>query len=172
MAAGPRPARLFSHDVSPSPLCACVLSRCVPVATTPVDHRHLHLRLCIPPPPPSSLLLSSQPDVAVECSGYILEELRDPVNFEQFKKDVEGANIFIGSLIFVQVRYCLLTTTPPALASPPPRPSPRLPLAAHPAPSPLPLPPLRSSPIRSSRSSSPFVISSTPSASSPRCPPS
>merc|ERR1719201_1399547 len=45
---------------------------------------------------------ASQPDVAVECSGYILEELRDPANFEQFKKDVEGANIFIGSLIFVQ----------------------------------------------------------------------
>jgi len=45
---------------------------------------------------------AGQPDVAVECSGYILEELRDPANFEQFKKDVEGANIFIGSLIFVQ----------------------------------------------------------------------
>ena len=40
-----------------------------------------------------------QPDVAVECSGYILEELRDPVNFEQFKKDMAEANIFIGSLI-------------------------------------------------------------------------
>ena len=50
----------------------------------------------------SSSLLHPQPDVAVECSGYILEELRDPANFEQFKKDVEGANIFIGSLIFVQ----------------------------------------------------------------------
>ena len=37
-----------------------------------------------------------------QCSGYILEELRDPENFAQFKKDVEGANIFIGSLIFVQ----------------------------------------------------------------------
>jgi hypothetical protein len=46
----------------------------------------------------------SQPDVAVECSGYILEELRDPDNFAQFKKDVEAANIFIGSLIFVQAR--------------------------------------------------------------------
>jgi magnesium chelatase subunit H len=43
-----------------------------------------------------------QKDVAVECSGYILEELRDPDNFEQFKKEVADANIFIGSLIFVQ----------------------------------------------------------------------
>ena len=45
---------------------------------------------------------AGQPDVAVECSGYILEELRDPENFEQFKADVKDANIFIGSLIFVQ----------------------------------------------------------------------
>ena len=45
---------------------------------------------------------AGQPDVAVECSGYILEELRDPANLEQFKKDVQSANIFIGSLIFVQ----------------------------------------------------------------------
>ena len=49
-----------------------------------------------------ALSLASQPDVAVECVGYILEELRDPENFASFKKDVEGANIFIGSLIFVQ----------------------------------------------------------------------
>merc|ERR1719478_1654531 len=45
---------------------------------------------------------AGQPDVCVECSGYILEELRDADNFEQFKKDVGEANIFIGSLIFVQ----------------------------------------------------------------------
>eukprot|EP00316_Scyphosphaera_apsteinii_P022983 CAMPEP_0119309718 /NCGR_PEP_ID=MMETSP1333-20130426/16236_1 /TAXON_ID=418940 /ORGANISM="Scyphosphaera apsteinii, Strain RCC1455" /LENGTH=1403 /DNA_ID=CAMNT_0007313731 /DNA_START=47 /DNA_END=4258 /DNA_ORIENTATION=- len=45
---------------------------------------------------------AGQPDVAVECSGYILEELRDPANYEQFKQDVSDANIFIGSLIFVQ----------------------------------------------------------------------
>jgi len=45
---------------------------------------------------------AGQKDVAVECSGYILEELRDANNFEQFKKDVGEANIFIGSLIFVQ----------------------------------------------------------------------
>jgi magnesium chelatase subunit H len=45
---------------------------------------------------------AEQPDVAAECSGYILEELRDPDNYEQFKKEVAEANIFIGSLIFVQ----------------------------------------------------------------------
>ena len=40
--------------------------------------------------------------VAVEAVGYLLEELRTPAVFEQFKKDVADANIFIGSLIFVQ----------------------------------------------------------------------
>ena len=41
-------------------------------------------------------------NMAVECVGYLLEELRNEDAFEQFKKDVEEANIFIGSLIFVQ----------------------------------------------------------------------
>eukprot|EP00746_Dinoflagellata_sp_MGD_P149459 gnl/MRDRNA2_/MRDRNA2_81487_c0_seq1.p1 gnl/MRDRNA2_/MRDRNA2_81487_c0~~gnl/MRDRNA2_/MRDRNA2_81487_c0_seq1.p1 ORF type:complete len:1474 (-),score=338.38 gnl/MRDRNA2_/MRDRNA2_81487_c0_seq1:78-4499(-) len=41
-------------------------------------------------------------DVAVEAVGYLLEELRSPATFEKFKKDVKEANIFIGSLIFVQ----------------------------------------------------------------------
>jgi len=41
-------------------------------------------------------------NMAVECVGYLLEELRNEEAFEQFKKDVEEANIFIGSLIFVQ----------------------------------------------------------------------
>ena len=50
----PTPCTPLLTRCVPSPLCACVLSRCVPVATPPVDHRHLHLRLCIPPPPPSS----------------------------------------------------------------------------------------------------------------------
>jgi len=41
-------------------------------------------------------------NMAVECVGYLLEELRNEEAFEQFKKDVSEANIFIGSLIFVQ----------------------------------------------------------------------
>ena len=40
--------------------------------------------------------------VAIEAVGYLLEELRDPANLEKFKADVADANIFIGSLIFVQ----------------------------------------------------------------------
>lgn len=45
---------------------------------------------------------AQQEKVAVECSGYLLEELRDPANYEAFKKEVAEADIFIGSLIFVQ----------------------------------------------------------------------
>jgi magnesium chelatase subunit H len=41
-------------------------------------------------------------NMAVECVGYLLEELRDDEAYEQFKKDVDDANMFIGSLIFVQ----------------------------------------------------------------------
>eukprot|EP01082_Thalassiosira_pseudonana_P001143 g601.t1 g601 contig10:369898-374467(+) len=41
-------------------------------------------------------------NMAVECVGYLLEELRNEDAFEQFKKDVSEANVFIGSLIFVQ----------------------------------------------------------------------
>lgn len=40
--------------------------------------------------------------VSVEVSGYLLEELRDPDNYAQFQRDLETANVFIGSLIFVQ----------------------------------------------------------------------
>ena len=37
-----------------------------------------------------------------EVVGYLLEELRDAKNLELFKKDLEDANIFIGSLIFIE----------------------------------------------------------------------
>jgi len=41
-------------------------------------------------------------NLSVEVSGYLVEELRNAENFEQFKKDIAEANVFIGSLIFVQ----------------------------------------------------------------------
>ncbi len=40
--------------------------------------------------------------IAVEISGYLIEELRSESNFEDFKRDIAAANIFIGSLIFVE----------------------------------------------------------------------
>lgn len=38
----------------------------------------------------------------MESVGYLLEELRNPETLAAFKADVESANMFIGSLIFVQ----------------------------------------------------------------------
>lgn len=49
----------------------------------------------------------SQENVCVESVGYLLEELRNPATLAAFKADVESANMFIGSLIFVQVRHVL-----------------------------------------------------------------
>jgi len=42
------------------------------------------------------------PNLAIEVSGYLIEELRSPENYEEFKKDVSEANIFIASLIFIE----------------------------------------------------------------------
>ncbi|OSX70306.1 hypothetical protein BU14_0809s0010 [Porphyra umbilicalis] len=41
-------------------------------------------------------------NLSLDVAGYLLEELRDEENYAQFKKDVADANVFIGSLIFVQ----------------------------------------------------------------------
>ena len=40
--------------------------------------------------------------VCIEIVGYLLEELRDNKNYEQFQRDIADANIFIGSLIFIE----------------------------------------------------------------------
>jgi magnesium chelatase subunit H len=40
--------------------------------------------------------------VAIEVSGYLIEELRDADNYEAFKRDVAEANIFVASLIFIE----------------------------------------------------------------------
>ncbi|MBD1869216.1 magnesium chelatase subunit H [Cyanobacteria bacterium FACHB-471] len=44
----------------------------------------------------------NNPNLAIEISGYLLEELRSPENYEAFQQDVAQANIFIGSLIFIE----------------------------------------------------------------------
>jgi magnesium chelatase subunit H len=45
---------------------------------------------------------ASNSSVAIEISGYLVEELRDSENYEDFKRDVAEANIFIASLIFIE----------------------------------------------------------------------
>ncbi len=44
----------------------------------------------------------NNPNLAIEISGYLIEELRNPQNYEDFKRDVAHANIFIASLIFIE----------------------------------------------------------------------
>ena len=41
-------------------------------------------------------------NLAVELCGYLIEELRDVENYQAFQQDVANANIFIGSLIFIE----------------------------------------------------------------------
>jgi magnesium chelatase subunit H len=45
---------------------------------------------------------AQHPNVAIEISGYLIEELRDPENYNEFKREIETANIFIASLIFIE----------------------------------------------------------------------
>jgi magnesium chelatase subunit H len=42
------------------------------------------------------------PNIAIEISGYILEELRDPDNYANLQRDLAEANVFIASLIFIE----------------------------------------------------------------------
>jgi hypothetical protein len=45
---------------------------------------------------------ASNKTVCFEIVGYLLEELRDPDNFATFQQDLASANVFIGSLIFIE----------------------------------------------------------------------
>jgi magnesium chelatase subunit H len=45
---------------------------------------------------------ANNPNIAIEISGYLLEELRSSENFEAFQADVAQANVFIASLIFIE----------------------------------------------------------------------
>ena len=47
-------------------------------------------------------LNASNPEVAFEVSGYLIEELRNPENYAAFQQDIAEANIFIASLIFIE----------------------------------------------------------------------
>ncbi len=41
-------------------------------------------------------------ELGIELSGYLIEELRDPQNFNDFQKDISSADVFIASLIFIE----------------------------------------------------------------------
>ena len=47
--------------------------------------------------------LNQEPgQLAVELSGYLIEELRDQENYAVFCADVAAADVFIASLIFIE----------------------------------------------------------------------
>ncbi|WP_413325234.1 magnesium chelatase subunit H [Synechococcus sp. MIT S9503] len=50
----------------------------------------------------ATALNASGGDLGIELSGYLIEELRDDTNYEDFKQDVAKADVFIASLIFIE----------------------------------------------------------------------
>ena len=38
----------------------------------------------------------NNPKLAIEISGYLIEELRNPENYEEFKRNVADTNLFIA----------------------------------------------------------------------------
>ena len=47
-------------------------------------------------------LNSQNGPIWIELNGYLIEELRDTSNYESFKKDIENADLFVASLIFIE----------------------------------------------------------------------
>ncbi|MBD2691278.1 magnesium chelatase subunit H [Anabaena catenula] len=45
---------------------------------------------------------ANHPSLAIEISGYLIEELRGSENYIEFQRDIASANIFIASLIFIE----------------------------------------------------------------------
>ena len=44
----------------------------------------------------------TNPNLAFEINGYLIEELRAPENYAQFQLDIENADLLIASLIFIE----------------------------------------------------------------------
>ncbi len=47
-------------------------------------------------------LNKAEGSIGIELSGYLIEELRDDQNYEDFKSDISNADVFIASLIFIE----------------------------------------------------------------------
>ncbi len=47
-------------------------------------------------------LNSQNGPIGIDLNGYLIEELRDKANYESFKKDIENADLFVASLIFIE----------------------------------------------------------------------
>ncbi|WP_320664441.1 magnesium chelatase subunit H [Prochlorococcus sp. MIT 1223] len=47
-------------------------------------------------------LNSQDGPIGIELNGYLIEELRDDVNYQNFQSDIAEADVFIASLIFIE----------------------------------------------------------------------
>ncbi len=50
----------------------------------------------------AELINRSNPVLAVDVKGYLIEELRDPERYAEFRNDVANADIFFASMIFIE----------------------------------------------------------------------
>jgi len=50
----------------------------------------------------ATALNAADGDLGIDLCGYLIEELRDPDNYDDFKRDVSEADVFIASLIFIE----------------------------------------------------------------------
>ncbi|MBC8121549.1 MAG: magnesium chelatase subunit H, partial [Gemmatimonadaceae bacterium] len=50
----------------------------------------------------AEIINQSNPVLAIEVSGYLIEELRDPERYREFQQEVAEADIFFASMIFIE----------------------------------------------------------------------
>ncbi|MEB3318074.1 MAG: magnesium chelatase subunit H [Cyanobacteriota bacterium] len=86
--------RSASRRVSPETLGQRALMRAVYVVLEPQYQNALTTA--------AQSINAGNPALAIELSGYLIEELRDPQNYADFCADVAAADVFIASLIFIE----------------------------------------------------------------------
>jgi magnesium chelatase subunit H len=86
--------RSASRRVSPESLGQRPLMRAVYVVLEPQYQNALTTA--------AQSINEGNPALAIELSGYLIEELRDPQNYADFCADVAAADVFIASLIFIE----------------------------------------------------------------------
>jgi len=86
--------RSVSRRVSPGPNASRNVMRVVYLVLEPQYQNSLTQA--------ANALNDQSVDFSVELCGYLIEELRDQENYEQFCADVAAADVFIASLIFIE----------------------------------------------------------------------
>ncbi|ERN40741.1 magnesium chelatase, H subunit [Rubidibacter lacunae KORDI 51-2] len=82
------------RHIAPSDLQGRSLVKVVYVVLEPQYQSALSAAVCS--------INASHPHLAFDIRGYLIEELRDPGNYDDFQSAVAEANLFIASLIFIE----------------------------------------------------------------------